>query len=406
MSQAQTGVQPLTFKPAGAEWLAALHKAQREAKQIERTKGIPDARGKIKFYIAAAEDFTNESRRVLHAHDMGWFRLDTGIAEINPHTGTLKLRGKFVVYHAPSGQAQSFCAEWTARGDGDAMAGAHTRLTRRFIQGLLQVAVVDEGSEPEDPPTAGHGHAGCSHPPHATFPHGEAQWNAQRACWVSEMVCRACGDNMGWGPCDAPAEQQQALPKSAPPAPPACNPRNAHNGPCGDPACVFGQQTVPVPQKPQHQNTSYVGGPPQQAPLPPVSTEPIVQEAMSVLGAEPVSPQQMHKEQSDPKATAGEAGSPEVWRDSLIAKGLDPENALQIAMLDDARIVEPELVEQMRGWAFSSFGGDVEKIIAAWQAVGFEPVPSLPLDQRPRPTGVQAKKFLSAMTFKPATAGA
>lgn len=389
--EALEGLEPghHAFKPAGPEWLEALHKAQKEAKQIERSKGIPDSRGKIKFFIAAAEDFTNESRRCLHAHGMGWFRVSTRIIEVNAHLGTLKLTGMFVVYHSPSGQAKTFVAEWTARSDGDALAGAHTRLTRRFVQGLLQIAVVDEGASPEDPPS--HGQAsGCSHPQHAVFPAGEAQWNAQKACWVSEMVCRACGADMGWGPCDAPQQQQQAFQAPAPAAAPAPAP--------APPAQTY---QAPAPAAPTPPAQTY------QQPQIPVQAEPVVQAAMQILDAEPVSGQQVKEEMSKPpEAPAGTPGSPESWRDGLIEKGLDPENALQIAMLDEGRVVEPELVEQMRGWAWGSFNGNVEAITKAWNAVGFEPVPSLPLDQRPRPTGLQAKQFLSALKFKSATAGA
>jgi hypothetical protein len=394
MSENET-LAKLGFKPAGTEWLEALHLSQRDAKQIERTKGIPDNRGKIKFFIAAAEDFTNESRRCLHAHGMGWFRQSSKVAEVNPHLGTLLLTGTFVVYHAPSGQAQIFLAEWTARSDGDALASAHTRLTRRFVQGLLQIAVVDEGAAPEDAPS--HAQAqGCSHPQHAIFPvEGTPQWNAQKACWVSEMVCRACGADMGWGPCDAP-QQQQTLQAPAPAAPQQMPPQQQPPAP---------QYQAPAPQPPvAPQSQTYAGQPL----LPPVAAEPLVQHAMQVLEATPVSAQEMKQEMAEPAAPgAGAASSPEAWRDGLIAKGLDPENALQIAMLDDGRVVEPELVEQLRGWAFSAYKGESEKINQDWLNVGFEPVTGLPLDQRPRPTGLQVKQFLSNpnMTFKSATAG-
>jgi hypothetical protein len=391
------------FKAAGAEWLEALHKAQKVAKQIERTKGIPDARGKIKFYIAAAEDFVNESRRVLHDHGMGWFRQGTQLTEVNAHTGTLKLTSCFIVYHSPSGQAQICYAEWTARSDGDAMAAAHTRVTRRFIQGLLQIAVVDEGAsspDPEDKP--GHG---CAHPQTAFF--GNPQWNAQHSVWVDQVICQVCGESLDWQPCPAPPQQQQQI---VPPQPQTPPPQPAQQMPPPAPPPQQAPQQPPPQAPPQ---SSYATGPGYQPlanqPRPPVMAEPIVQQAQQAFAATPITEKQMKEEQSAPVTAAanpGAPGSPEAWRDALIAKGLDAAAALQVAMLEDTRNVELEFVDKMRNWAFSYYSGDIEKITSAWEAVGFTPVPSLPVDQRPRPTGLQAKQFLTAITFKSATADA
>ena len=356
------------FSAAGAEWLTALHKAQSLAKQIQRTRSIPDKYGKHKFYIAPAEDFTEEGRRCLLPNGMGWLRQGTEICEINPHTQTLKLTAFILVYHAPSNQARVCWADWTARSDGDALAAAHTRLTRRFIQGLLQIAVVDELSPEEPPPPTG-----CPHPRdrHAV--------NAD-----TSVACTLCGEFLGYAP--PPQQPPQGF---APPPQGFAPPQQA--------------QYAPPPQQGYTNPPMQEFAPPPQAPLPPISQEPIVQQAQQILEAEPVSQKQMRAELAPtPQATtvAGEPQNPDDWRTALMERGMDEGNATQIALLSDAAPVEPSLVEDMRNWAWTHYAGDREKMNTAWLELGFTPVPSLPLDQRPRPTGIQAKRFLNRMTFQ------
>jgi hypothetical protein len=395
---AQEVMQQFGFKQAGAEWLTALHKAQKKAKKIERRKGIPDKNQKIKFYVAPAEDFTEEGRRCLLPDDvgMGWFRVCTQAVELNAHMGTTKLTACYIVYHEPTTQAQVFYHDWVSQSGGDAMASAHTRVTRRFIQGLLQIAVVDEGIEPEDPPPV--------NGQQAAHPQERHLVNAD-----TSVVCTLCGLILGYVPAgQAPPTQHAPPPQYAPPtaAPlninPAPNPRPEPT----PPAPSLTPPAAPAPTAPAP--TNYATGPGYQQPLPPIEHSVVVQQAQEILGATPVSPQQMRTEQAEAPAqkapVAGEPSSPEEWRDALVAQGMDPQNALQIAMLDDARAIEPELVEDMRQWSWSHYQGNVEKIQAAFQSVGFEPVPSLPIDQRPRPTGAQAKKFLIKMQFKSAAA--
>lgn len=400
---AQQVMQQFGFEQAGAEWLSALHKAQKKAKKIERRKGIPDKHDRIKFYVAPAEDFTEEGRRCLLTDDvaMGWFRVVTQAVELNPHMGTTKLTACYVVYHEPTAQAQVFYHDWVSQSGGDAMASAHTRVTRRFIQGLLQIAVVDEGIEPEDPPANGQQqHAypqGHPHPP-AGCPHPQERHLVNQD---TSVVCTLCGLILGYVPAGQaqqprpPAPQPQAPAPSTPPAPPL------GIDPAPNPRPEQAPQPAPAP-------ANHATGPGDQQPLPPISHSVVVQQAQEVLGATPVTPQQARAEQAEPlaqKATPdGEPTNPEEWRDALVAQGMDAQNALQIAMLDDARAIEPELVEDMRQWSWSHYKGNVEEIQAAFQAVGFEPVTSLPIDQRPRPTGAQAKKFLIKMQFKSVTA--
>ena len=149
------------FSPVGPEWTSALFRAQQSAERIERSKGIPDKNGKIKFHVAPAEEFTHEGRRCLHPEGMGWYRDSTVISELNPHMGTLKLTGCYMVFHEPTNQAKACYVDWGTKADGDAMASAHTRLARRFLQDLLCIPVVDEGITPDDPPGQFGGMPGC-----------------------------------------------------------------------------------------------------------------------------------------------------------------------------------------------------------------------------------------------------
>jgi hypothetical protein len=416
-------MQQYSFKPAAGEWISGLHKAQVMAKSIQRHKGIPDKYGGTKFFVAPAEDFTGEGRRCLLNDDvnMGWFRVTTMVSELNPHSGTLKLTGCYVVYHEPSSQAQVFYCEWTARTDGDAMASAHTRLTRRFIQGLLQIAVVDEGIVPEDPPN------GCQHPRERHVINAD-----------TSVVCTLCGEQLGYAPPPsngapppAPPAQapmfpqgQQAAPQTQAPAPQAQAPAPQQAPvpqapvPQQAPAPQAQAPQPPVPQQapapapaPAPVNHQAQYAPPIAQPTGPVAQEPIVAHAQAVLEAEKISPQQMRNEQAErveapANPATGDPTSPEAWRDILTKNGMDEDNAIQCAMLDDNLVIEPAMVEDMRNWAWSNYKGDVAAITAAWIESGFQPVPSLPLDQRPRPTGIQAKRFLTKMTFKTKTASA
>jgi hypothetical protein len=417
---ATAAMSRFAFKPASSEWLEALHVAQKDAKQIERTKGIPNNNGTIKYYVAQAEDFTNESRRCLHPHGMGWFRQSTKLAEVNPHTQAMVLTGCYVVYHAPSGQAQVFFAEWSARADGDAMAKAHTRMTRRFIQGLLQVAVVDEGSEPEDPPR--NPPTGCQHPREAHTFGGDPVQGA--GGWSSEVICTMCGSGLGWAPCAPPAPVPGPDPTGGAPlggpgyaaqgqAPP---PQQMFSGPPEGPrAPTMAQVPVPptAPQQPpppqqpapmpMGAGSTNPGG--VQAPLPPIENSLVLQQAQRELGATKITEQQMRKEMASPPENAapvnpGDPSTPDAWRETFVARGMDGETALHVAMLDDAAVVELPLVDDMRNWAWAHFQGSIEEITKAWTSVGFEPVPGLPLADRPRPTGIQAKQFLAKMKFK------
>jgi hypothetical protein len=424
-------MQKFGFSPAGAEWLQALHEAQKKATPIQRTKGIPDRNGGVKFFVAPAENFTDESRRCLHPHGMGWFRQATKLTEVNPHTQSLKLTGCYVVYHAPSGQAQVCFAEWSARADGDAMAGAHTRMTRRFIQGLLQISVVDEGAVPEDPPTIRQDMQGyaqvnpCTHPQgennqgHAF--HGDPVHDVTRGTWSSEVVCTTCGQSLGWAPCAAPVPPQQqmfAQQQAAPPPPqhqapaPAPAPAPQHQAPAPAPApqqAAPPQHQAPAPA-PQHQAPAPAPAPAAQpqptGPLPPISHSVVVQQAQAELGATQITEEEMKREMASPPenppapANPGEPNSPDEWRAALAKQGMDDETAMHVAMLDDASVVEPPLVDDMRNWAWSYYQGDVAKITEVWNSVGFEPIPGLPLADRPRPTGIQSKRFLAQMQFK------
>ena len=386
---AQAVMKQFGFNAASGEWLAALHEAQKAASQIQRSKGIPNRDGTIKFYVAPAEDFTDESRRSMHPQGMGWFRQATKLEEINAHTGSMKLTGCYVVYHAPSNQAQICWTEWTTRNDGDAMAAAHTRMTRRFIQGLLQIAVVDE-LEPENPPGPSSA-AGCTHPQDRHVFQGEPTCGADGS-WSQEVVCTLCGAVLGWAPVAAPAAApaQAQAPAQAPAPAQAQAPAQAPQA-----ATAPQQPPAPAPHVPQQ-------------PLPPVAQEPVVQAAQRLLQAAAITPQQMRKEQTAPPAAAptpavpGEPTTGEGWRDELVKQGMDAATATQIAMSEHNQPIEPALVEDLRNWAWSHYKGDVAKITAVWHDLGFEPVANLPVDQRPRPRGIQALRFLVKMKFNPA----
>lgn len=450
--QAQQIVAQCGFKPAGKEWFEALYKAQQLARPIPRSKGIPNNRGEIKFFIAAAEDFTNESRRCLLHEDvqMGWFRQATQITEVgvpgaNSIGGpTLKITACFVVFHHPSNQAQAFMVEWTTKNDGDAMAASHTRLTRRFVQGLLQIPVVDESeANPEDPPEA----PGCSHRPQ----------ELHRLIDNNLVMCGKCNEVIGSIPQGQPipahlqsqvkqppqqqAPQQPQRPHTAQPQQPQQHP-GTHQPPPPQrppqsqaPAPVNGrapapqqqapapapqQQQAPAPQQQQQapapapQNNAPSQAPahsPAPSPRPgngapiPVGQEPIVQQTQQILEATRISQQQYKQETAARQTAPGEPTSPEGWREVLVKQGLDVERATQLAHLVLGEPVDLFLMEDLRNWAWAHYNGDGEKIVGRWRELNFQPAPQLPADQRPRPTGLQVLRFLSKINF-PSTAKA
>jgi len=407
----------LGLNAPSVEYLTALHAATESARQIPRTKPIPSKAGgeklrrgarledlgpaDINFYVPLAEDFTTEARRALLPQKLLATRLSTKIGAADPQTAQRKLTGTYLVAHAPSAQGMVYKVEWVSKnGSGDELAAAHTRMTRRFYQGLLQISVCDE-LEPESPPK--NTETQNEHPVPGPCEHPvEAHWANEDGV----VICRQCGEVLGTlAPGQAPP--QGGAPFSPPLAQPpqVVPPPHVANQP-RQPT----QTTLPISEEPVVQAAHALLGPnspPASAPAPTPTPAPAPARTTPVEGPPPTSMAAEHTP-SVPATTSreafgnGEPGTPEEWRDLLVSRGYDFDLATQVACYPVDVIADDDLCQLVSDRAHLFFNGDKPSIRAAWQPTGFVPNPGMPKEHRPRPTGIQVLRYLSQFDFNDA----
>jgi hypothetical protein len=383
--------------PPGVEYWAALFQAQSTVKPVAHDadvskKGANNAKGDKLFTYTSAEAIQKEALRVLHANKLLVVQLATmGTTDRNGRRHVL--HSAFMVVHSPTGQGLVYPFEapigvsekYPLR---QATSAACTSSTGYFLKGLLQIATPEEKPPEEQGPQ---------------WPQAQQQqagWGPQQSQYGQPLQQQTQPVQDQWSQqpqaqYDPQAEQAAAW--------------AAHNAEQARVAqAQQAQQTQQAPQQTQqypgwvwdHQTGQWVSD---RQPQQPIGEHPTVKAAAAILEAQPIAGQQGKPVEEAREifeiAEETEPSGPDAWVAALTAAGIERHLAEEFAAYPTTHALN----DGMRGLLWKqiekSFGSPDNPENAArarqnWEGTGFVPRPDLPEEQRPRPTGVHALRYL------------
>jgi hypothetical protein len=147
------------------------------------------------------------------------------------------------------------------------------------------------------------------------------------------------------------------------------------------------QQAQAAPQQQPQQQTAPPVQAPRQAPPP---AQPIVEQDLSAPPAAYVAQPIRGSVASDPQSV-------EAWVEALVAKGWNQDMAMSLAAHKPDEPIGDALKGEILSIAFGYFGRDGARVRDAFAGTGFTPMPNLPEQLKPKPTGLQLLRFAVKM---------
>jgi hypothetical protein len=382
--------------PPGVEYWGALFKAQSTVKPVAHDadvskKGQQDKKGDKLFTYASAAAIQEEALRVLHGNNLLVVQLAT-MASSDRSGRRQVLHCSFMVVHAPTGQGMVYPFEapigvtekFALR---QATSAACTTATGYFLKGLLQIRTPEE-AVPEQ--------QGPQWPPaqqQAMWQQPQPQQSQQQPAYDPQAEHAAA-----WAAYNAQQAAQQAQAQNAQ----AVQAQSVQQAQAG-------QVSTQAQQYPgwewDAQARQWV---PDSQLLQSLSEHPTVKAAAAILEATLITGQQaapapVHKQDAPREITEefveDEPNGPDAWATALTAVGVERQIAEEFASYP----LTHALNDGMRGLLWKQiekcFGSpdnpeNAAKARLNWEGTGFVPRPDLPEEQRPRPNGVNALRYL------------